>query len=77
MGKEMLAKVGDDVLRNPRGQIAMAHRTEPLQDDEPEKDGDHVRHPGLVVLHGNDIPQGAGESQQGQIDGGDAHDQQA
>ena len=77
MRKEMLAEVGDDALRNPCSQIAMAHRTEPLQDDEPEKDGDQVRHSGLVVLHGNDVPQGAGQPQQGQIDGGDTHDQQA
>ena len=47
-----------------------------LQDDEPEKDGNHVRHSGLVVLYGNDVPEGAGQSQQGQIDGGDTHDQQ-
>ena len=43
----------------------------------PRKTSDHVRHPGLVVLHGNDVPQVAGQSQQGQIDGGDTHDQQA
>ena len=77
MRKEMPAKVGDDALGNPCSQIAMAHRTEPLQDDESEKDGDQVRHPGLVVLHGDDVPQGAGQPQQGQIDGGDTHDQQA
>jgi len=60
MGKEMPAKVGDDALRNPCSQVTMAHRAEPLQDNEPEKDGDQVRHPGLVVLHGDDVPQGTG-----------------
>ncbi len=64
MSEEMSAKVGNDALRNPCGQIAMAHRAEPLQDDEPKKDKDHVRHFGLVALHGRDVPQGAGQPQQ-------------
>ena len=76
MFKEMSAEVGNDALRNPCGQIAMAHRTEPLQDDESKKDENHIRHFGLIALHSNDVPQGAGQPQQGQVDGSDAHDQQ-
>ena len=30
--EEMFAKVGDDFLRDPRGQITMTHRAESLED---------------------------------------------
>ena len=55
----------------------MAHRTEPLKDDQAEKKEDDLVHPAGIVLDGNDIPEYAGKAQQCKIDGGDHHDQQA
>ena len=77
MRKEMTPKVGHDALGHRCGQIAVSHRTEPLNDDQSEKQGDELAHSAGIMLDGDDVPQHSGKAQQREIDGGDRHHKQA
>jgi len=63
------------MLRNPGREITVSHRTEALQHDQAEEQGDQFGHPSSVVLYSNNVPQRSGEPQQGEIYRRDPHHQ--
>jgi hypothetical protein len=77
VGEEMFAEIGDDILRNPGRQIAMAHGAESLENDQPQKHPDRPRHLFGIVLDRHDVPESAGQSDQGKIDGGNSGHKEA
>jgi hypothetical protein len=67
VAKEMFAKVGDNVLRDPRSQVAMAHRTQTLQDYQAEEQTNRPSHLVGIVLNSDGIPEAASQPNQGEI----------
>ena len=55
----------------------MPHRTEALQENQADEQPDQFRHAITIVMDGNNVPERAGQAQQGQIDGGDSHHEES
>ncbi len=63
MTEEMPAKIGDDLLGDRGREIAVTHGAEALQQYQTQEEEDELIHPPAIVLDGDHIPQGTGQTQ--------------
>jgi hypothetical protein len=61
-------EVRHDVLRDPGRHVTMSNREQPLCDDEAQEECDGIGHALKISLHGDLIPQDAGEPDERQVE---------
>ena len=64
----MFAKISNDGLGDPGGEVTMAHRAESLENHQAEEQPDGARHLLGIMLNRDDVPKGASQPNQCEVD---------